>query len=70
MHGPLFCVLEKQSPRKSRNIYRGKKRKGGNDDVDTQDSDEEEDLDNLESKEVDYMTESSSGNAKFRRGCF
>lgn len=57
-----FVILEKPAPAKSKNIYRGKKRKGAkNDDDGTQDSDEEEDLDNLESKEVDYMSESSSG---------
>ena len=46
-------------------MYGGKKRKSGNS---TQDSDEEEDLDNMESKEVDYMSESSSGKMVFR--CF
>ncbi|XP_066929749.1 general transcription factor IIF subunit 1-like [Clytia hemisphaerica] len=43
-----------------KNIYGGKKKKGRDEDDFKQDSDEEEEADMLESKEVDYMSESSS----------
>lgn len=47
---------KKQNDKKEKDIFRGKKGKSG-DDVD---SDEEETFENMESKEVDYMSESSS----------
>lgn len=45
---------KKKVSKKEKNIFRGKNKKEGND------SDEEEELGNFESKEVDYMSESSS----------
>ena len=47
--------------KKKKNIYGGKKKKNRDEDDFKQDSDEEEEADMLESKEVDYMSESSSG---------
>ena len=54
-------AVDNKKKKKKKNIYGGKKKKGANDDGPQQDSDEEEEADMLESKEVDYMSESSSG---------
>merc|ERR1712193_238162 len=47
---------KKQNDKKEKDIFRGKKGKS----ADNVDSDEEETFENMESKEVDYMSESSS----------
>lgn len=48
---------KKRNQKKEKDMFRGKKKKSQED---KDDSDEEETLDNFESKEVDYMSESSS----------
>ena len=63
-----FSRLGKQTKKdtkkkKGKDLYKSKKKKkkGGDDDDDVEDSDEEEEFDRVESKEVDYMSETSSG---------
>jgi len=45
---------------KAKNLFHGKKKKGNKSGSEAEDSDEEEEFDLVESKEVDYMSESSS----------
>ena len=55
-------TLEKSGNKKEqKNLFHGKKKKRGNEDLDAMDSDQEETSEFVESKEVDYMSESSSG---------
>ena len=56
-----FFTASGKNKKGKKNIYGGKKKKN-NADGPQQDSDEEEEAENMESKEVDYMSESSSGN--------
>ena len=57
----LFLTIEKSGKKEQKNLFHGKKKKKGNEDVDAVDSDQEETSEFVESKEVDYMSESSSG---------
>lgn len=64
----IIILLGKNSKLKKRDkkdTYTSKKKKNtGDEDEGDVESDEEEELDNVESKEFDYMSESSSGNFK------